>query len=213
MINIDDYKRKDPVFIKEDSDYAHVNAENKNTQSIVNHSGGAMYLAEKNCPLDNMRNMAKVTGLLHDAGKFGQPYITYGENILQYGKNASRRQVVDHSSAGGNIAEEMMGESLLSEFVSTAIYSHHNLQDCIEMETGNTLSEKRFLKEMEYQAVKNRYFQFIDEDILKEYIKAAEIEAESICSDINQFIESCGDKKCGSAEFTLECMSACSCHC
>lgn len=201
MINIDDYKRKDPVFIKEDSDYAHVNAENKNTQSIVNHSGGAMYLAVKNCPLDNMRNTAKVTILLHDAGKFGQPYITYGENILQYGKNASRRQVVDHSSAGGNIAEEMMGEGLLSEFVSTAIYSHHSLQDCIEMETGNTLSEKRFLKEMEYQAVKNRYFQFIDEDILKEYIKAAEIEAESICSDINQFIESCGDKKCGSAEF------------
>lgn len=164
------------------------------------HLGGTEYLAVKNCPLKILENIIKVTALLHDAGKLSQQFVAYMAEVLKSGQNV-RKQHIDHSSAGGRIIETITGSCMLSEFVGTAIYSHHGLQDCIDMVTGETLSEKRGKKEIEFEEVKRRYFQIIDEDILREYLKAAHADMQKIYLQIKEFVDAGKEKKCGSKEF------------
>ncbi len=57
MIIINDDKRKNPVFLQDDPYLAHVVPENGATQSVSEHLSGAMELAEKNCPLEILKNI------------------------------------------------------------------------------------------------------------------------------------------------------------
>ena len=61
-----------------------------------------------------------------------------------------KRRSIDHASAGGRLLEDMAGGHFVSRMVGTAIYSHHGLQDCIDLETGRDLTEKRREKEIQF---------------------------------------------------------------
>ncbi len=98
-----------------------------------------MFLAEQNCPLPILQNLVKVSILLHDSGKLVQEFSDYMEDVRKNGKNARKRQI-DHASAGGRMIENMVGDILLSQLAGTAIYSHHGIQDCIDMDSGESLS-------------------------------------------------------------------------
>lgn len=142
MINIDNDGRRDPVFLQDDLFLAHVVPENGTTQSVTEHLAGTKELAEKNCPLKILKNIVISEVLLHDAGKVSEEFFAYMDDILKNGEKAKKRNV-DHTSAGGRILENLIGKGALFEFISMAVYSHHGLQDGIDIETGTTLFEKR----------------------------------------------------------------------
>ena len=193
-------KEKDPVFIKDDSYLAHVNPETGDKQSLTEHLNTATFLAGRNCPLQELENIIKVIMLLHDAGKLCQDFFDYMNDILEHGEAAGKQQI-DHSSAGGRIIEDMTGGGFLSDLVGTAIYSHHGIQDCIDINTGKTLSEKRREKEIDFETIKERYFQFVDKKLLKEYMQVAHRDAQMISRRIKAFLDINKGKECGSREF------------
>ena len=69
MVSIDDAKRKKSVFLQDDLYFAHVVPENGTTQSVSEHLSGTMELAERNCPLEILKNIVIAEALLHDAVK------------------------------------------------------------------------------------------------------------------------------------------------
>ena len=147
----------------------HVNSETKEIQSLKAHLENVRYLAEKNCPLELFRHIVQVTALLHDAGKTKQDFRDYMKDVLENGEHAIRRQI-DHSSAGGLLVEDMTKFRSISSLIGTAIYAHHGLQDCIDMESGAGLAEKRRAKETEYEEIKSRYFQTVDKKELHDLL-------------------------------------------
>ena len=160
MINIDNDERRDPVFLQDDPFFAHVVPENGTTQSVTEHLAGTKELAEKNCPLKILKSIVILEALLHDAGKVCDEFFSYMNDILKNGEKAKKRNV-DHTSAGGRILENLIGKGPLFEFISMAVYSHHGLQDGIDMETGATLFEKRQERKIEFETIQQRYFDIV----------------------------------------------------
>ena len=200
MIDYD--KREDHVFLENDSYFAHVVPESGAVQSEKEHLSGTKELAERNCPLEILKNLVISGALLHDAGKLSQEFSGYMEDILKNGEQA-RKRMVDHTSAGGRILESIARRGALSEFIGLAVYSHHGLQDGIEMETGAALFEKRREKEIDFERVRQRYFQIIDKKGLVRYLAAAQADLTNICKQIDDFVRCSGGKDCGSRDFYL----------
>lgn len=202
MIIIDYEERRDSVFLGDDPYLAHVVPESGATQSEKEHLSGTKELAERNCPLEILKNIVISGALLHDAGKLSEEFYAYMKDVLKNGEKA-RKQMIDHTSAGGRVLENITGRGPLSEFIGMAVYSHHGLQDGIEMETGTALFEKRWEKEIDFETVRQRYFQIIDKKCLVRYLAAAHADLGKICKQIDDFVQSAGGKDCGSKEFYL----------
>ena len=176
--------------------------ENGTTQSVRRHLEGTMKLAEKNCPLDILKNTAIVAALLHDAGKLSQDFFEYMRDIQKYGEKA-RPRLVDHTSAGGWILEEIVGRKRLTELIGTAVFSHHGLQDCVDMETGETLAESRRRKPIDFETIRGRYFEIVDREVLIQYLKNAHKDVQSMVGAISQWVNSKGQKCCGDGDFYM----------
>ena len=202
MIIIDYDKREDPVFLENDTYRAHVDPESRAVQSEKEHLSGTKELAERNCPLEILKNLVISGALLHDAGKLSCEFQAYMEDVLENGERA-RKRMVDHTSAGGRILENITKGGRLSEFIGMAAYSHHGLQDGIEMETGATLFEKRREKKIDFETVRQRYFQIIDKRCLVKYLAAAQADLTKICKQIDDFVQKSGGEDCGSRDFYL----------
>lgn len=200
MIIINDDRRKTSVFLRDDPYLAHVVPENKTTQSVREHLSGTMELAEKNCPLKILKNIVICEALLHDAGKLSKEFFEYMDDIRINGETA-RKRIIDHTSAGGRILVKLIGKNVTSEFIGTAVYSHHGLQDCINMESGNTLFEKRQEKEIEFETIQQRYFKIIDKTILKKYLAAAHDDLQNILQQIDNFVYCTTGRNCGNRDF------------
>lgn len=202
MIIIDSDERKDSVFLEDDPYFAHVVPESGASQSEKEHLSGTKELAERNCPLEILKNIVISGALFHDAGKLSGEFYAYMKDVLKNGEKA-RKRIIDHTSAGGRILENITGRGALSEFIGMAVYSHHGLQNGIEMETGTTLFEKRREKEIDFETVRQRYFQIIDKKCLVRYLVAAQADLGKICKRIDDFVRITGKKECGSKEFYL----------
>ncbi len=188
--------------MKNDTYFAHVVLENGTTQSVREHLSGTKELAEKNCPLKILENIVISEALLHDAGKLSTEFFEYMDDIRKNGEQA-RKRIVDHTSAGGRILESLAGKGALFELIGTAVYSHHGLQDNIDMESGETLYEKRRKKELEFEAIQQRYFEIIDKNLLIKYLCAAHADLQEIFREIDHFVRSTEKRKCGSKDFYL----------
>lgn len=181
---------------------AHVDPNTGNVQSLSEHLRGTAYLAGCNCPLELLKNIAEVTALLHDAGKLNKEFSDYMQDVLRRGDAAKKRQV-DHSTAGGRIVEKMAKGSLLSEMISIATYAHHGLQDCIAMESGETLSERRGKKDIDFKKVEEDYFRIVNKELLLEQLKAAHADLHKICEEIATFVSDTKERGCGHRDFYL----------
>lgn len=119
-------------------------------------------------------------------------------DILEHGEYAIRHQI-DHSSAGGLLVEDMSKFRSISSLIGTAIYAHHGLQDCIDMESGAELAEKRRVKETDYEEIKNRYFQIVDKKELHDLLVQANRDWQKIYQHVKEVVgdtqSSCGDKE------------------
>lgn len=74
--------------------------------------------------------------------------------------------------------------------IGTAVYAHHGLQDNIDMESGETLYEKRRKKELEFEAIQQKYFEIIDKNLLIKYLRAAHADLQEIFREIDHFVRS-----------------------
>lgn len=191
------------IFLQEDTYIAHIDPETKRTQNEKQHLEHTVYLGEKNCPLDCLINLVKVSTVLHDAGKIGPEFQEYMEDVKEKGEEAYRQQI-DHSSAGGRIVEKIVGDKLVAKMVATAVYSHHGLQDCIDMNTGHTLSERRREKNIEFNNVEERYYKICKKEVLIQWLLNAHKDVQEIYQNIKEMTGRDGvEGKYGDLEFFL----------
>lgn len=198
---MDNQTKEKSLFFGECQFLAHVEYETKRTQDLKAHLKNVLCLAEQNCPLDILKNLIRVTAILHDSGKLGDEFQEYMEEVLENGEGVKRR--VDHSSAGGYIAEKMTGGKAVSQMIGTVIYSHHGLCDCVNFENGKTISEIRREKGLDFETIEKRYFEICDKNVLMELLKAAHKDLRELYESADDFACVLQEKKTGDIEFYL----------
>ena len=67
------------------------------------------------------------------------------------------------------MALELIKAWPVAEYISTLVYCHHGLNDCINLETGQSLQERRLKKEIEYDYIKDKFFQIYDRGMLEKW--------------------------------------------
>lgn len=165
---------------------AHVDSETKRTQSLSSHLLNVSRLSEENCPLDILKNLVWLNGILHDCGKVCDEFQSYMNDVLEHGKETRKRHI-DHSTAGGKIAETIKGNNLCGKMISTAVYSHHGIQDCISIEHGVTLSEMRNENLSDFEKILECYFGFVNKELLERRFQMA-------MDDVNHMLKQISDE-------------------
>ena len=145
---------------------AHVDHKSQRCQFMQEHSGNVACFSSRICELPELKSIVELAGFLHDAGKLGTENQADFRNILARGDEA-HQYGLDHSTAGGRIALELLRGNPASEFISTLIYFHHGLEDCINLENGQMLQERRLKKEIEYSRIKESFFKLYDRELLE----------------------------------------------
>ena len=183
---------------------AHVDYMTKRCQSMREHIENVALFSQEICALSELKELVGLAALLHDAGKLASENQEDFENILEHG-NEVHEQGLDHSTAGGRIAEEIVKEWPVSEFVSSLIYFHHGLTDSINLESGQSLREQRMKKEIAYDQVKAAFFQLYDEELLEKCGERAIQSYKEIFEKVNTFVKRCklADRSCGNGYFYM----------
>ena len=196
--------KKTSILETEECKLAHVDYETKRCQSMQEHAGNVARFARDACELPELRSIVELAGILHDAGKLGTANQDDFKNILELGDKVHKHGL-DHSTAGGRIALELMKEEPVSEFISTLIYFHHGMEDCINLENGQNLQERRLKKEIEYRHIKEGFFQIYDRTMLEKAGEKAVQSYQEILKKINGFVKKydSSGKKYGSRYFYL----------
>lgn len=172
---------------------AHVDFDSQRYQSMKTHTENVIFLIERECPLPELKLLTMLIGLLHDAGKLGQENQDDFENILRYG-NEVHKHGLDHSTAGGRLCRELIQEKdwPVTEFVSTVIYFHHGVGDCINLENGQGLQQYRNDKVLDYEYIKKQFFKIYHQEILDAYSEKAVQAYGALFKKINVFCKSFG---------------------
>ena len=157
---------KNKIEIKRD--LAHVDYESGRYQTMKEHSENVANYAVETCSLSELKMLVTLIGLFHDAGKLGRENQEDFERILLYGDD-THKHGLDHSTAGGRLIRELLKEKSISEFISTVIYFHHGMGDCINLDNGQSLQQQRDEKQIDYDWIKKEFFQIYDKEILEEY--------------------------------------------
>ena len=178
---------------------------------VSEHLLNTAIIAENNCPVKELKNIAIVTALLHDAGKLSDDFQSYMMNVK---KDANYRELVDHTSGGGVLIHTYMkqivsnyieknGTNLpkqsvnylkslikMSKLIEIAIYSHHGTKDSFYSENGNIVSlvhTRRDKTAHQIDIIYDRFFEIIDANIFSEYIDKAIDEWNKLQETIEQY--------------------------
>lgn len=184
------------LFLQEDSYCAHINPKTGEKQNIKTHLHNVAYLAQKNCPLEILKTMCLMSAVTHDAGKLSSQFQNYMKEIERYGDECVRHHV-DHVTAGGRILEDMAKGKLVAKMTSIAVYSHHGLQDCVDMDTGELLAEEKRQKVIEYPLVWERYFNIVNKQELFQHMKMAHsdlLKIKELVRSATETYTGCGNK-------------------
>lgn len=165
---------------------AHVIYETGRKQLLEEHLKSVAEFAGKICPLPELKNLSYLMGILHDIGKAGTENQDDFKAILRYGENAHKHNL-DHSTAGGRIAYDLTVNHKVAELLGIVVYSHHGIQDCIDLKTGRTLEERRSENKIDYDVIKQRFFQMFDKSVLEEKCRAADRDWSYINNKIGSF--------------------------
>lgn len=158
---------KDPYiahFIKEDGTLY--------TQSVSEHNSNVAELMERLCRLAELKNMAWLTGAIHDGGKYREDFKQYINRAMR--EEATYRGEVDHSTGGGWLLEQFLPNLIKSEFMEMAIFCHHGIQDGINLSNGELLKYKRLEKKEQVDQVWERFFQYTEKRELDQQIEKIE---------------------------------------
>ena len=183
---------------------AHVDYESGRWQSMKEHLENVAFMAENLCSLEELKPLIVLIGILHDIGKFGRENQEDFKNILVQG-NESHKHGLDHSTAGGRLAQELIKEGSVAEFISTVIYFHHGMGDCINLDNGQGIQQHRNEKEIDYEWIKEEFFQTFRKEVVDEYCKKAIESYKYLYGKVTSF---CNEskalkRKCGNGYFFM----------
>lgn len=145
----------------EDGQLAHVDHKTGRCQSMKEHVENIIRFSQNICEIPVLESLIILGEMLHDVGKLGTENQADLENIQKFGDEVHKHGL-DHSTAGGRLALELIKAWPVAEYISTLVYCHHGLNDCINLETGQSLQERRLKKEIEYDNIKDKFFQIYD---------------------------------------------------
>lgn len=177
--------------IEKDPYIAHRREDSDALQSVSDHNKETACLAKTRCTMERIAEISCLAGLLHDCGKYSDRFQTY---ICQGQEGTIRRGEVNHATAGGVIVEELAPGSSLSELVQIAIYSHHGMQDAVDLESGKSLIDKRCSREyqererIEIDLVRQRFYQYMDKDMLDAHCAVARESFKELVQEIKRFM-------------------------
>lgn len=198
------YQGNSENILSEDEYLAHVIYATGRKQSLVEHLKNVAEFAEKICPLPELKNLSYIQGILHDAGKAGAENQDDFRAILRYGENVHKHNL-DHSTAGGRIAYDLTVNSKVAELVGIVVYSHHGIQDCIDLKTGRTLEERRNESNIDYDLIAQRFFRMFDKSVMEEKFRTADRDLSYINSKIGCFLKEnkSNNRQCGDGHFFM----------
>ncbi|CUX17768.1 CRISPR-associated helicase/endonuclease Cas3 [Clostridium sp. C105KSO13] len=166
-------------FVEEDNDFIRI-------QSVSAHNFNVATLAMSSSPLLNLSSLAWICGILHDAGKYREGFQNYIKRAINH--EIVRKGEEDHSSAGGYIINQIFPKTNLSQMVQLAIYSHHGLNDCVSLSKGTIFIEERLNKKENTENVEAVYYQFVDENLLRNKCEEAKCNLIEILDRIKNFM-------------------------
>ena len=186
----------------EDGQRAHVDHKTGRCQSMKEHIENIVHFSKNICELPVLENLIILGEMLHDVGKLGMENQEDLENIKKFGDEVHKHGL-DHSTAGGRLALELIKAWPVAEYISTLVYCHHGLNDCINLETGQSLQERRLKKEIEYDYIKDKFFQIYDRGMLEKWSELATQSYRMIFDKINVFVKKCNSagRNCGNGDF------------
>lgn len=125
---------------------AHINEQTGEEQSVTEHLRSTARIAENLGRPLAITALARITALLHDAGKFRKAFEIYLRAAAVNPKSVKRGSV-NHSSAGAIYLYDRYfhgsyEERLTAQMISTAIFSHHGLIDCMTAEGMNNFHRR-----------------------------------------------------------------------
>lgn len=181
---------------------AHVDYATKRCQSMKEHADNVAFFSKNICEIPQLRGIVNLIGILHDAGKLGMKNQEDFLNILEKGDQVHKHGL-DHSTAGGRMIREFTNKRSPVESISTAIYCHHGLSDCINLDSGVSLQEQRQNKEIDYEVIRDKFFRIYDKDLLEKYVGEALESQNFINEKLKSFMKKCQDlgKDYGDIEF------------
>lgn len=176
---------------------AHYNEITDKIQSVSEHNDNVGYLAVKKCRIPDFSEIAELTGILHDAGKYSSSFQDYIIRSIQ-DKGSVHRGEVNHATAGGMLINRLSKGSFLSHMVQMAIYSHHGLYDCIDMSTGESIIEKRrdikYLEQADAipDVIEKRFYSYQSHEEIKSKVESANFQMKKILEKITTFSKNNG---------------------
>lgn len=163
---------------------AHIN-ENDEIQTCKNHSVGTARISKDRLESVNLGNVAYLSGILHDAGKFTDDFKKY---IIDSHNNVPvRKGSVIHTFAGCSyILKKYHTGSLdihdvTAELIAYAIGAHHGLFDCID-DNGKCGFEHRLHHQSQYDdiAMANFFNECLSESDIDTYFHNSISETENM---------------------------------
>lgn len=172
--------------------YAHYNPQLDKFQTLKEHLLNTAAIASNKG--DILPHTVYLAGLFHDCGKISSLWQEYFmKNINGTSGNSGKKE--DHTTAGGQLIDELYPDSILSQCVQTAIYSHHGLRDCIDTADGNSLflGRKRKSGNLPIDECRERFYKQFDKDEILNRSKLAKEEMavviRGIKNEINRWKE------------------------
>lgn len=164
------------------------------THSVEEHLKGTMSKSQNYTENLDIKIMAELQSILHDAGKFCKDFDDYIN-----GNNDFKRGDIDHSYAGARIitesADEMGGEYYnSSRLIAHSIVSHHGLHDWYDCD-GHDYLKKRINNDRNYHEITKAFSEIYDKQKLQNMMKSANNEYNNIISKIDDLSGDTNTKK------------------
>lgn len=143
--------------------YAHYNPHSDTYQLNSTHNSDTAVIAEKKNPIPILKDILWLTCHLHDSGKYPERWQKYFmKAICNDGIPSGPKE--DHTTAGGQLIQEIFPGTLLSEMIQIAIYSHHGLRDCISIIDSSILLRQRMekAKKLPIEEAKEYFYQAVE---------------------------------------------------
>lgn len=108
---------------------AHISNDKEREQSVQEHCLATAGLCAEYCALFGAKNIGRLCGLLHDAGKLCADFDDYIR-----GNNSMSRGSIDHSYAGAKYIAEIADRehSAAARLIARVIISHHGIHDWVD---------------------------------------------------------------------------------
>ncbi|MDM5279584.1 CRISPR-associated helicase Cas3' [Paenibacillus silvae] len=146
---------------------AHIRQKDNEIQTVQAHLIEVQQEAEQAGEKIGIKNLAGITGLLHDMGKYTEQFRDYIQEAVANPDKPPRRGSVDHSTAGGKLIHERYHTihatpqaKVTAEWIANCIISHHQgLRDYISPDQTSPYLDRVVTRELkQYEQAKEEFY-------------------------------------------------------